>query len=162
MENIPSDRDFAGKLPKAKDDFAQRNEQSLEALACPILHAGVIKFWALHPNTMEAYTLWWNRGSWQSFWTKYNSKVSKATSYKDYHLMNACLVLAKVDRIKAYRKNRIKLVLSLLIIMEKCHAQNILVGLPHLLPSYPATFSKCCQRKLPNVPYCSIPLLLFL
>jgi hypothetical protein len=57
MENIPSDIDFARKMPKANDYFAQRDERSLEALACPISHA-VIKFWALHPNTMEAYTLW--------------------------------------------------------------------------------------------------------
>jgi hypothetical protein len=67
MENIPSDIDFVGKLPKATDDFAQRDEQSLEALTCPVSHAGVIKFWALHPNTMEAYTLWWNGGSLHSF-----------------------------------------------------------------------------------------------
>jgi hypothetical protein len=26
MENIPSNIDFAGKLPKANDDFAQRDE----------------------------------------------------------------------------------------------------------------------------------------
>jgi hypothetical protein len=83
MENIPSDIDFAGKLPKANDDFAQRNEWPLEALACPISHAGVIKFWALHPNTMEAYMLWWNGGSLHSFWTKYNSKVSEAINYED-------------------------------------------------------------------------------
>ena len=62
MESVPSNIDFARKLPKAKVDFAQKNEWSLEALACPILHAGVIKFWALHPNTIEAYTLWWNGG----------------------------------------------------------------------------------------------------
>jgi hypothetical protein len=54
METIPSDIDFAGKLRKANDDFAQKNKRSLEALACPISHVGVIKFWALHPNTMEA------------------------------------------------------------------------------------------------------------
>jgi hypothetical protein len=126
MENIPSDIDFAGKLPKVNDDFDQRNERLLEALACPVLHAGVIKFWALHPNTMEAYTLWWNGGSLHSFWTKYNSKVSKATSYKDYHLVNAGLQPCKVDRVKAYQKNRMKLVLSLLTIMDKCHAHNIL------------------------------------
>jgi hypothetical protein len=127
MENIPSDIDFSGKMPKATDDFAQRDERSLEALACPVSHAGVIKFWALNPNTMEAYTLWWNGGSLLSFWTKYNSKVSEATSYKDYHLVNAAgLLLCDVDRMKAYWKNRVKLVLSLLTIMDKCHAQNIL------------------------------------
>ena len=89
MENIPSDIDFAGKMPKANEDFAQRNERSLEALACSVSHPGVIKFWALHPNTMEAYTLWWNGGSLLSFWTKYNSKVPEATPYNEYHLVNA-------------------------------------------------------------------------
>jgi hypothetical protein len=63
MENVPSDKDFTEKLPKAKHEFKQRNEQSLEALACPISHVGVIKFWALHPNTIEAYSLWWNGSS---------------------------------------------------------------------------------------------------
>jgi hypothetical protein len=58
MENIPSDIDFAGKLLKANEDFDQRQERSMEALACLVSHAGMIKFWALHPNTMEAYTLW--------------------------------------------------------------------------------------------------------
>jgi serine/threonine protein kinase len=127
MENIPSDIDFARKLPKANKDFDQRKEQSMEALACPISHAGVIKFWALYLNTMEAYMLWWNGSSFHSFWTKYNSKVSEATSYKDYHLVNAAGLLSdNVDRVKTYRKNRVKLVLSLLTIMDKCHAQNIL------------------------------------
>jgi serine/threonine protein kinase len=52
--------------------------------------------------------------------------VSEATSYEDYHLVNASLQPCEVDRVKAYRKNRVKLVLSLLTIMDKCHAQNIL------------------------------------
>jgi hypothetical protein len=125
-ENIPSNVDFAGKLPKANDDFDQRTERSLEALAYPISHTEVIKFCILHPNTMEAYMLWWNGGSLHSFWTKYNSKVSEATSYEDYHLVNAGLQPCEVDRVKAYRKNQVKLVLSLLTIMDKCHAQNIL------------------------------------
>jgi hypothetical protein len=124
MENIHSDIDFAGKLPKATDDFSQRDEWSLEALAYPVSHIGVIKFWALHPNTMEAYTLWWNGGSLHNFWTKYNSKVSEATSYEDYHLVNTGLQPCEVDRVKTYQKNRVKLVLSLLTIMDKCHAQH--------------------------------------
>jgi hypothetical protein len=126
MEKVPSDIDFVGKLPKASKEFDKRNERSLEALACPISHADVIKFWALHSKTMEAYTLWWNGGSLKSFWTNYNSKVSEATSYEDYHLVNAGLLSDDVDKVKAYRKNRVKLVLSLLTIMGKCHAENIL------------------------------------
>jgi hypothetical protein len=37
MENNPSNIDFIGKLPKANDDFDQKNERSIEALACPVL-----------------------------------------------------------------------------------------------------------------------------
>jgi serine/threonine protein kinase len=61
----------------------------------------------------------------KSFWTNYNSKVSEATSYEDYHLVNAGLLSVDVDKVKAYRKNRVKLVLSLLTIMGKFHAENI-------------------------------------
>jgi hypothetical protein len=44
MENIPSNIDFVGKLPKANEDFDQRKKRSMEALACPVSHACVIKF----------------------------------------------------------------------------------------------------------------------
>jgi hypothetical protein len=107
MENVPSNIDFVGKQPKAKDEFEKKNEQSLEALACPISHVGVIKFWALNSNTIEAYTLWWNGRSLKSFWTSYDSKVSEATNYKDYHLVNAGLLPIDVDSIKAYQKNQV-------------------------------------------------------
>jgi serine/threonine protein kinase len=43
------------------------------------------------------------------------------------------LLVDDVDKVKAYRKNRVKLVLSLLTIMDKCHAHNILHN--DLLPS---------------------------
>ena len=36
MENSPSNIDFVGKLLKANNDFDQKNEWSIEALACPI------------------------------------------------------------------------------------------------------------------------------
>jgi hypothetical protein len=39
----------------------------VEALACAIEHYGVIKFWAVNSQTMEAYTLWWNGGFVRSF-----------------------------------------------------------------------------------------------
>ena len=32
MENVPNNIDFAGKLPKANNEFEKRNERSLEAL----------------------------------------------------------------------------------------------------------------------------------
>ena len=30
----------------------------VEALACPIEYTGLIKFWAVNSQMMEAYTLW--------------------------------------------------------------------------------------------------------
>jgi hypothetical protein len=47
--------------------------------------------------------------------------------------MNAGLLPDDVDKVKAYRKNRVKLVLSLLTTMGKCHAENILYN--NLSPS---------------------------
>ena len=52
-----------------------------------------------------------------------------------------------VDRVKAYWKNRVKLVISLLTIMDKCHAQNIL--LDDLSPSN--IMLRFPPRKLENV-----------
>jgi serine/threonine protein kinase len=71
--------------------------------------------------------------------------VSEATSYEDYHLVNAeGLLSCDIDRVKDYRKNRVKLVFSLLTIMDKCHAQNILHNdlspsniMLHFLPGKP-------------------------
>jgi hypothetical protein len=42
--NIPKVIDFAGKMSKATSKEAKRKEQVVEALACPIEHAGLIKF----------------------------------------------------------------------------------------------------------------------
>jgi hypothetical protein len=58
MENTPSNIDFAGKKSKAQEEYKKMKERSLEALACPISYLGVIKFWALHPTTIEVYTPW--------------------------------------------------------------------------------------------------------
>ena len=104
-KHIPNNLEFARKQPKAKDEFEKINRRSLEALAFLILHPGVIKFWALNPNTMEAYKLQWNGGSLKSLRIKYDSKVFEATSYKDYNLVNVGLLLVELDMIKAYKKN---------------------------------------------------------
>jgi hypothetical protein len=58
MPGIPIHIEFAGKLSKAKSEREKREQRSIEALVCPVPHPGVIKFWAIHSDTMEAYTLW--------------------------------------------------------------------------------------------------------
>jgi hypothetical protein len=47
----------------------------MEALACLCEHLGVIKFLAVHIETMEAYTLCWNGGTLQKM-LDYNTKYS--------------------------------------------------------------------------------------
>jgi hypothetical protein len=75
--NIPIVIDFAGKMSKATSEVAKSKERAVEALACPIENVGLVKFWAVNSKKMEAYTLWWNGGSFRSFW-RINSKVSSA------------------------------------------------------------------------------------
>ena len=60
---IPEWIEFVGKTKKAKDSLENRKERSIEALACPVDHLGVIKIQYLNMRTYESYSLWWNRGS---------------------------------------------------------------------------------------------------
>ncbi len=48
-------------------------QQSVEA--CPCEHLGVIKFLTIHIETIEAYTLRWNGGTFQKKFD-YNTKYS--------------------------------------------------------------------------------------
>jgi hypothetical protein len=57
MTNIRTIVDFARKKSKAASKKDKQREQLVEALACPISHLGMIKFWAIHSQTIEAYTL---------------------------------------------------------------------------------------------------------
>jgi hypothetical protein len=50
--NIPTVIDFAGKMSKATSEEAKQKEHVVEALACLIKHAGLIKFWAVNSRTM--------------------------------------------------------------------------------------------------------------
>ena len=84
----------------------------------PIQHPGMIKFWAVHHKTMESYTLWWNGGSLASFLQKLNSKVSKAITLENIKYSRGELLLDELDKVTLYRRNRAKLALSLLIIVE--------------------------------------------
>jgi hypothetical protein len=47
----------------------------VKVLACPCKHLGVIKFLNIHIEIVEAYTLWWNGGTFQEM-LDYNTKYS--------------------------------------------------------------------------------------
>ena len=44
MQGIPVYIEFAGKMSKAPSERKKREEQSIEALVCPVQHPDVIKF----------------------------------------------------------------------------------------------------------------------
>jgi hypothetical protein len=60
FNHILSTIELVGKMPKVDDKRKVCKQRSVEVLACPCEHLGVIKFLAIHIETMEAYILWWN------------------------------------------------------------------------------------------------------
>jgi serine/threonine protein kinase len=122
--NIPTVIDFAGKKSKATSEGAKRKERAVEALACPIEHVGLIKFWVVNSKTMEAYTLWWNGGSFRSF-MRINYKVSLAEDYENI-LNHPAHTMQELEMIKAYRTKAAKLAMSLIITMARVHKRKIL------------------------------------
>ena len=62
----------------------------------------MIKFWAVHHNTMESFTLWGNGGSLASFLQKFNSKVSKAISLENIKFSGGDLLPDELDKVTLY------------------------------------------------------------
>jgi hypothetical protein len=60
---IPSMIELVRKTLKTNDKRETRKQQLVEALACLCEHPYAIKFFAIHIESMEAYTLWWNGGT---------------------------------------------------------------------------------------------------
>ena len=124
MKKIPIHIEFAGKLSKAKTEVKKREERAIEATVNPVEHPGVIKFWAIHSKTMEAYTLWWNGDCLRNF-LKLNEKATEATNYKEI-LKSREMPMEECQRIVAYRKNRGMLAWSLIYVMDIVHKAEIL------------------------------------
>ena len=125
MASIPSDIDFVAKKSKATTPLLQRHAQYIDACINPIQHPGMIKFWAVHHKIMESYSLWWNGGSLASFLQNLNSKVSEATPNDCIGWSGGDLLPEDLNKVMPYQTNCAKLVLSLLIIVEKCHAHGL-------------------------------------
>jgi hypothetical protein len=124
MPGIPIHIEFAGKLSKATSEREKREQRSIEALVCPVQHPGVIKFWAIHSDTMEAYTLWWNGDCLRNF-LKLNSKASEAASYAEV-LKLKHITMGECERIVAFRKNRAMLAWALIYVMDLVHKAKII------------------------------------
>ena len=55
--------EFAGKTMKVEKNKENQLQRSVEALAYPVDHPGVIKLLYLNTTTYESYSMWWNGGS---------------------------------------------------------------------------------------------------
>jgi hypothetical protein len=88
FNRIPSMIELVRKTSKTDDKQKTHKQQSMEALAYPCKHPSVNKLLTIRTKTMEAYTLWWNGGT---FWRMldYNTKYSPITNSHSYDILGA-------------------------------------------------------------------------
>lgn len=139
--SIPPDVDFAGKRAKVESMRQKREQVSLEAMVCPVVHPGVIKISFINQRDYEGYTLWWNGGSLWNFERRINSKISEAMEYDGIKFQeDSGLTLDERTMVLTYRKNRVHLAMALLMIMEACHEGEIIhndLSLQNVLLHFP-------------------------
>jgi hypothetical protein len=63
FNHILSTIELTRNTPKTYDKWETCKQYSMEASVCSCEHLGVIKFFAIHVETMKVYTLWWNGGT---------------------------------------------------------------------------------------------------
>ena len=120
---IPSWIEWAGKTMKAKNSLENRKERSLEALACPVDHPGVIKLQYLNPRTKESYSMWWNGGSLKNM-RIYDHQVPEDHERDILQMPGADFEARK--RLVVYRKHRAYLAWALMCIVDVVHNQDVL------------------------------------
>lgn len=120
---IPEWLEFAGKSMKVRDPRKNREERSIEALACPVDHPGVIKINYLNVTTLEAYSLWWNGGSVRSM-RIFDAKIGEDHSVQI--LKDAGPDYEARKKLVVYRKNRAFLAWALLCIVDVVHKYDVL------------------------------------
>ena len=112
------------KKSKAATYKEKQMKQLMETLASLLFHPRMIKFWAIHYLTMEAYTLWWNGESMEKFW-KTNSRISEAME-NQYVLIESHMTMLELEKILAFLSKCAKLTLSLIMIMDRVHKDKII------------------------------------
>ena len=124
MNTIPTNVLFAAKVSKAKSLSEARVQRSTEALVCSLNHPAIIKFLAIHADTMEAYTLWWNGGNLRQL-IGLNDKVVPHAEWHQIKLVKE-LLDDQVKQITLYRKHRAKLAWALIYVMSLVHSSGVL------------------------------------
>ncbi len=114
---IPSIIELVGKTLKTNDKWKTFNQWLVEALACPCKHLGVIKFLAIHIETMEAYTLWWNRETLRKM-LDYNTKYSPSMDNHTLLWQGGLDMEGRIWQGITFRWNCVKLAWAFLNIMD--------------------------------------------
>jgi hypothetical protein len=88
----------------------------MEALACSTHHLGVIKFYAIHAETMGAYQLWWNRSTFQKM-LKYHNNQNQSLDNQEV-LRGEWLDFESRQRFVTFKRTWVKLASAFLCIMN--------------------------------------------
>lgn len=120
---IPSWIEWAGKTMKATNTLENRKERSVEALACPVDHPGIIKLQYLHMKTYESYSLWWNGGS-VNHMRMYDHTIPDVHESRILQLPGPDFDSRK--RLVVYRKHRAYLAWALMCIVDVVHKHDVL------------------------------------
>ncbi len=96
-----------GRPPKQMKNKKTRKQRLVKVIVCPCKHLGVIKFLAIHLNTMEDYTLWWN-GSMLQKMLDYNTKYLPILNNQMF-LWQKGLDMERWIQLVTFRQNYVKL-----------------------------------------------------
>jgi hypothetical protein len=119
--------ELVGKTPKTYDNPKTHKQWSMKALECQCEHLGVIKFLAIHIETMEAYTLWWNGGTLRKM-LDCNMKYSPIMDNRTL-LWQGGPYMEGQTWLVAFRWNHVKLAWAFISIMNVVHHCGILPNL---------------------------------
>jgi serine/threonine protein kinase len=145
---IPRTIELVGKTPKTNDKWETCKQWSTKALACSCKHLSVIKFFAIHTKTMEAYTLWWNGGTLQEM-LDYNTKYSPITDNQTL-LWQGGPDMEGWTWIVTFRWNRVKLAWAFINIMNVVHHCGILhndLFKENIMLHFSGKQTKCCVHR---------------
>jgi hypothetical protein len=116
--------EFAGKTMKLKDNLEYRKSRSIEALACPVDHPGVIKVMYLDRCTYESFILWWNGRS--LFAMRHYDRKYKQDQHESELLRSLGPNYEARKRLVLYRKKRAYLAWALMNIMVAVSVEDVL------------------------------------
>ena len=109
---------------KANNNLDNRMERSIEALACPEDHHGVIKnLQYLNMRTYESYSMWWNGGSLKNM-REYDHSIAEV--HNSEILCKPGIDYEARKNLVVYHKHRAYLAWALMCIVDVVHKHDVL------------------------------------